>query len=205
MKQTDAWRTSLRHQMQTKRAKLDNTSLELSGKAILEHLADELDEKRCIAGYLAIRGELPVDSVLQHARTRNTLTAVPVVRGQTMLFVCIDEKTQFIRNRFGIREPADCTTTVLPQELDLVLVPLVAFDASGNRLGMGGGFYDRTFESNSTRPRLIGIAHSFQEVTELQAMPWDVPLDSVITERGQAVQDHARNNRQASLLDSSSQ
>ena len=205
MKQTDAWRASLRQQMQTQRAALDIASLESSSKAVLDHLASELNGKRCIAGYLAIRGELPVDATLRHARTCGTDTAVPVIKDQSMLFVRIDDDTTFIRNRFGIKEPADCKNLVSPQEMDLVLVPLVAFDATGNRLGMGGGFYDRTFELIETRPTLVGVAHSFQEVAELQAMPWDVPLNSVITELGQATRIHPRNKRQASLLDSSSQ
>jgi len=73
--------------------------------------------------------------------------------------------------------------------LDIALVPLVAFDDYGRRLGMGGGYYDRTFaylrhREHWRRPKLIGVAFEFQRVAELPAQPWDVPLDGIITEKG---------------------
>jgi 5-formyltetrahydrofolate cyclo-ligase len=92
-------------------------------------------------------------------------------------------------NRFNIPEPTLRNRRLrLAWTLDLLLVPLVGFDAGGNRLGMGGGFYDRTLSylSHRTywrRPRLIGIAHECQRVAELRLRPWDVPLDMVVTER----------------------
>src|SRR5690606_40461575 len=65
-------------------------------------------------------------------------------------------------------------------------LPLVAFDARGNRLGMGGGFYDRTFarapRARTLRPRLVGLAHHFQQVASLPAEPWDIPLDAIATD-----------------------
>ena len=76
-----------------------------------------------------------------------------------------------------------------PFALDLVLVPLVAFDARGVRLGMGGGYYDRSFaylnfRSRWRRPRLIGVGFDFQRAESISPQPWDVCLDGVITERG---------------------
>jgi 5-formyltetrahydrofolate cyclo-ligase len=74
------------------------------------------------------------------------------------------------------------------RKLDVVLLPLVAFDRRGNRLGMGGGFYDRTFAPRGrgrvSAPRLIGLAHGFQQVAELVDQPWDVPLRGVLTDSG---------------------
>ena len=75
------------------------------------------------------------------------------------------------------------------RSLDLILVPLVAFDANGQRVGMGGGFYDRTLGKariNSTwkRPYLIGIAHELQRVPAIAVQPWDVQMDAVVTEAG---------------------
>lgn len=90
------------------------------------------------------------------------------------------------RNRFGIREPIKSSSPLFANQLDLVLLPLLAFDRTGNRLGMGAGYYDRALQAlvhqPSTRPRLIGLAHSFQEVESIQAQPWDVTLDAIITE-----------------------
>lgn len=90
-------------------------------------------------------------------------------------------------NRYGIPEPANHRHMLTGCELDLVIVPLVAFDRHGHRLGMGGGYYDRTFapcRNHSRRPLLIGWAHALQEVPELPARPWDIPLDGVVTEQG---------------------
>lgn len=76
----------------------------------------------------------------------------------------------------------------MPWGLDLIILPLVAFDLSGNRLGMGGGFYDRTLSFKHQRchwkgPKLIGIAHELQRVDLLPVNDWDIPLDAVITEQ----------------------
>ena len=91
-------------------------------------------------------------------------------------------------NRFGIWEPAPVGSPMPAQHFDVVLVPLVAFDRTGNRLGMGAGFYDRAmaFRLNNPaakRPLLIGLAHHFQEVNSLSAQNWDVPLDVILTDR----------------------
>jgi len=90
------------------------------------------------------------------------------------------------KNRFGIPEPSRKVSGALPTFLlSTVLVPLVAFDLEGNRLGMGGGFYDRLFDRKRVKrkPRLIGIAYEFQRVSHLPTESWDIPLDGVITEK----------------------
>jgi len=92
-------------------------------------------------------------------------------------------------NRYGILEPLPrAAERISPQFLDLVLLPLVAFDSSGNRLGMGLGYYDRTFAfaraANAwRRPRLVGLAHECQRIEALPRNNWDVPLDGVATDR----------------------
>ncbi len=90
-------------------------------------------------------------------------------------------------NRFGIPEPPRKATTIDAHALDVVIVPLVAFDPAGRRLGMGGGYYDRSFAFKRQFPQrgpvLIGLAHSCQEVAQLTAQAWDVPLDWIVTEK----------------------
>ena len=96
---------------------------------------------------------------------------------------------RLVRNRFGIPEPSLRQHRIaLPWALDVILVPLVGFDSACRRLGMGGGFYDRTLgflrhRTHWRRPTLIGLAHECQRVAELEAQPWDVPLDMVVTEK----------------------
>ncbi len=95
---------------------------------------------------------------------------------------------KLIRNRYGIFEPDIRRRKPIPAwGLDLLLLPLVAFDASGNRIGMGGGFYDRTFAYLKTRnrwhtPKLIGIAHELQHIDSIEPNAWDIPLNGIVTE-----------------------
>ena len=96
-----------------------------------------------------------------------------------------------VRNRFGIAEPrpARDRRPIAPHALDLVLTPLVAFDRNCRRMGMGGGYYDRSFaflgrRRHWNKPRLLGLAYGFQEVETLPVRPWDVPLAGVATEHG---------------------
>ena len=106
---------------------------------------------------------------------------------ERMVFVKYEQHSHLIRNRFGIPEPQYSRRKVIAHHsLDLVLMPLVAFDQKGNRLGMGGGYYDRTFAYLNTRtrwnkPKLVGTAYDFQEVDSLPSDPWDVPLDGIVT------------------------
>jgi 5-formyltetrahydrofolate cyclo-ligase len=88
-------------------------------------------------------------------------------------------------NRFRILEP-DHGEIFPAEQLDVVLLPLVGFDSKGNRLGVGGGYYDRTFEftrkHDKKSPLLIGLAYEFQHVHHLPFDEWDVPLNGVLTE-----------------------
>jgi 5-formyltetrahydrofolate cyclo-ligase len=96
-------------------------------------------------------------------------------------------QTSLTQNRYGIVEPAPGSRYVNPRALALMLIPLVAFDSQGTRLGMGGGFYDRFLGAISPglRPRLVGIAHEVQRsATALPVDSWDIPLNAVVTEAG---------------------
>ena len=89
-------------------------------------------------------------------------------------------------NRYGIAEPRG-GRYIMPRALSLLLMPLVGFDADCNRLGMGKGYYDRTFafrrHGGARRPVLLGLAHECQRVEKLQAEVWDLPLDGVVTDQ----------------------
>ncbi len=90
------------------------------------------------------------------------------------------------RNRFGLREPLS-RQPIRPDKLDALLMPLVGFDANGQRLGMGGGFYDRLLarlQRGVKRPQLIGLAHRSQQVLALPTAQWDEPVDVVVTDAG---------------------
>jgi 5-formyltetrahydrofolate cyclo-ligase len=89
------------------------------------------------------------------------------------------------RVRHGVLEPLAPREWLEPWRLDLVIVPLVAVDTAGNRLGMGAGYYDRGFafvRRRRRRPVLMGVAYGFQSVNAVASEPWDVPLDEVVTD-----------------------
>ena len=145
---------------------------------------------RKIAMYLANDGEIDPVRVMAWCWRNGIQCYVPVVipgGRNTLVFAEATEHTTFVENRFGIQEPVVRGHNLIdPQQLDLVLLPLVAFDTNGNRVGMGGGFYDATFgsvrETGGDRPRLIGIAHDIQRVGRIDAEPWDIPLSAVVTD-----------------------
>lgn len=143
---------------------------------------------RRIGLYLAHGGEIDPAPLRRRAQRLGKRCFLPVLHplGHNRLyFVAWREGEPLARNRFGIPEPL-LRQPIPAWSLDLILVPLVAFDAIGNRLGQGAGFYDRTlaFRRRGRRhPRLIGLAHTFQQVPKLAAAPWDVPLDGIATDR----------------------
>lgn len=100
-----------------------------------------------------------------------------------------EQNSKLLLNRYGIPEPLLSQKIIVPAwTLDIAFVPLVAFTPSGDRLGMGGGFYDRAFaylrrHQHLKKPKLIGLAFECQKVGQLSTQNWDVPLDGVITEK----------------------
>ncbi len=142
-----------------------------------------------VAGYWACHGELDPAPLLECAWAMDKAVYLPVLAGNALQFAPYRPNTLLRRNRFQIPEPEVSPTEWLPPlALDLVLTPLVAFDLTGTRLGMGGGFYDRSFAflrgpaQSGRRPRLVGVAYEFQQVETLVRQPWDVPLDAAATE-----------------------
>ncbi|MET0089909.1 MAG: 5-formyltetrahydrofolate cyclo-ligase [Candidatus Thiodiazotropha sp.] len=146
---------------------------------------------RRIAFYHAVAGEMDPAPLLSAALETGKQAYLPILRQRpcnSLWFAPLKRQTRMINNRFGIPEPEfQHRHLIMPWSLDLVFVPLVAFDRNGHRIGMGGGFYDRTFAFRHTHrhltgPKLIGLAHEFQLRDALDHNPWDVPLDAVITE-----------------------
>ncbi|MBB6519954.1 5-formyltetrahydrofolate cyclo-ligase [Pseudoteredinibacter isoporae] len=142
-----------------------------------------------IAAYIASDGELGLQPSIERILEAGKRCYLPrVMDTTTMEFRSFARNTRLVDNRFGIPEPAGEVTPIAPQDLDLVLLPLVGFCRTGGRLGMGGGFYDRCFafkaEQEGSGPALIGIAHSLQELSELPVESWDIPLSGILTDQG---------------------
>ena len=145
-----------------------------------------------IAMYWAGRGEANIEAAAQRAWTLHKRVFLPVLLGpfhNHLRFAPFNRHSVLQNNCFDIPEPRVLRAQLLPGiSMDLVLVPLVGFDDQGVRLGMGGGYYDRSFAARLFRrywckPLLIGVAYELQQVPRLVRQPWDVALDGVVTEK----------------------
>lgn len=141
-----------------------------------------------IAVYFAVSGEISLDPVINHALTAGKQIYLPSLDQKSLRFSAYCHSQKMCINKFKLPEPdVNPEDRLHPHELDLVFVPLVAFDAACNRIGMGGGFYDRSFmfrQQSLCKPTLIGVAHDSQKVDQLIPEAWDVRLDQIITDRG---------------------
>lgn len=183
----------LRAEMRSRRARLSPAAAASAGAAVsrrLEALPAVAGARR-VAAYRAVRGEIPLDALLDGPR-REAFT-VPRVVGDDLEFVAWCEGQSFAPGSFGIPEPVDGEAVAFADH-DAVLVPLTAFDGRCRRLGQGGGFYDRALASLPSgaatgRPAAIGVAYSFQQVARIPEDRWDVPLDAVATDAGIVIAD----------------
>ena len=190
---TNASPDQIRRRMRGARRALDVGELVARSQQLAARVADHqmFLRARRIACYLAVNGEMDPDPLLNHALAMGREVYLPVLvpyRHNRLWFAPYDHDTRLTPNRFGILEPQVSVRRLInPRVLDLVLMPLVAFDAQCNRLGMGGGYYDRTFgflrhRRHWKKPRLLGVAYDFQRVPHLTQQSWDVPLDAVATD-----------------------
>ena len=192
MQQTVA---TLRKQLKKQRANLTKQQQAQRSSRAVQYIqrSAAFRSARHIAIYLPVRGETDPVTLRRFANPRQKLY-LPVLspyKPHGLVFVRWDKRTKFRNNRFNIPEPLIRRNQMKSaRSLDLVVMPLLAFDIKGNRLGMGGGFYDRSFAFKrrkghyTKRPYLSGIAYQFQQVKHLTRQVWDIPLDAISTETG---------------------
>lgn len=189
-----AERSALRRQLRSARRALTPQQQHQASQRLLRQLAQHplFRRSRHIAFYLANDGEIDPAALLRHAQRLGKHCYLPVITGwpaNRMHFQRLLPNQRWVRNRFGIREPLlNRGLQARPWRLQLVLMPLVGFDRAGNRLGMGGGFYDRTFAFRQRRqdwtgPHLLGLAHECQRVEQLPTAAWDIPLDGIVSDQ----------------------
>lgn len=183
----------IRKKMQERRNSLNDTMRCQLAKQFTQHLFQTrlFKTSNKIACYLPFNGEMDLQFVIQQIWKMNKTCYLPVLNKlnqRQLLFSRFDANTQLKKNKFGIHEPVvSPRNAVNAHNLDLILMPLVAFDQSGNRLGMGGGFYDRTLAFLTQRtiwlkPKIVGVAYEFQQVNSIKNDAWDIPLNAVMTE-----------------------
>ncbi|MGH8293658.1 MAG: 5-formyltetrahydrofolate cyclo-ligase [Gammaproteobacteria bacterium] len=187
-----ASRKDLRHELRAQRRALDAASRQAAAwklTVLVANLACYRSAQH-IAAYTAVEGEMDPEPLMQRADHEGKQLYLPRLaarRTRTLQFIRWTPGTRMRPNRIGIPEPADDENgEIAPAKLDLVLTPLVAFDRHGERLGTGGGYYDRTFaflKGGATRPLLLGLAYEFQLLEHISPRSWDVPLNGVVTDQ----------------------
>lgn len=177
-------RSQIRQSLRSARRNLSDEAQSLAAHALLTQFQMSFGEKVTpsskIALYLSNDGEISPEWIARWCWDNHIPVYLPVLNGQALLFAKYEENSQWQKNSFNILEPID-PKPLTGQEMDIVLMPLVGFDAQGGRLGMGGGFYDRTFENQASKTSLYGLAHDCQEVSSLPIESWDVPLQGILT------------------------
>lgn len=185
-------RTAIRREVRAQRRSLSERERSIRSHALCLNLARSglLARARRIACFWPNDGEVDLAPLFARLWQTGTRIFLPVLAGPRLWFAPFHPHTRLADNRFGIPEPVASRRQACPLlALDIVLMPLVAYDGRGNRLGMGGGYYDRTFawrahRTHLRRPLLVGAAFAFQRRERLEARPWDVALDAAITDRG---------------------
>jgi 5-formyltetrahydrofolate cyclo-ligase len=187
-------RAQIRAEIRNTRKNLSNNQQIIAAQSLkmnfIQHLKSEnTTNSKHIAIYLSNDGELDTSLLIKELWNLNHVVYLPITHpfnGANLLFQRYEKNSPMRANRYGILEPKlNCSQICPLPALDYLLMPLVAFDKQGNRLGMGGGFYDRTLarlhEQNWQKPQLIGLAHECQKVDALPIESWDVPLETIIT------------------------
>lgn len=180
----------LRQRNRKQRAELDSTALANAASELAQRLIalPEYQQARRVAAYFAVNGEIGLEPLIENALAAGKQVYLPNLEQQALRFSPYFLQQKMRINRFRLPEPdVDDDEMLRPDELDLVLAPLVVFDPAGNRIGMGGGFYDRSFsfrnQPGMEKPLLIGVAHELQRVERIIPQEWDVRLDMVVTDR----------------------
>lgn len=180
-------RHQLRQQIRKTRANLTALQQQQAEDSITQQALALIEERNAqhIALYISFDGEISTEKLIKILWMQGKQVYLPVLHPfnpNHLLFLRYLPEIPMLKNKFGIWEPKLNVQNVLPlKELDILFTPLVAFDKQGNRLGMGGGFYDRTLQNwrnSSFIP--VGLAHQCQQVEQLPTEVWDVPLHQIL-------------------------
>lgn len=172
---------ALRAPLRQQRTQLNTDQIKRHSAQVVQHIiaAPVWQQAQHVAIYWPCHGEIDLTALLSNSDKQWYL---PAIKGQAMQFQRHHPDLTLHPHRFGMRQP-DFIDGLSPAPLELCLMPLLGFDDQGNRLGLGGGFYDRYFAHNM-HTILAGVAHAFQQVAQLPTDSWDVKLQHIFTEQG---------------------
>lgn len=183
-------RSALRRQLRSKRRSLSPLMQRQASRALVNHCRhwQTFQAAGSLAFYLPVGGEIDPRPLMQHAHRLGKHCFLPLIRpfpAHTLTFVRWRPGQRLYSRRWHIREPRQ-GLRVTAGRLDMIFMPLTAFDLEGGRLGMGGGFYDRTLAAKAAcpRPLRVGLAHDCQQVEQVPSETWDIRLHAVLTPSG---------------------
>ncbi len=185
--------TNLRKNIRERRSNLTKSEQAIAANKNLSNLLklSLFTRYQKFACYLANAGELNTQPLIKKIWQKNKQCYLPLLhwnKQNKLQFMPFTTETPLIKNRYNILEPKYAPHLIqAPWAIDVIFVPLVAFDNQGHRIGMGGGYYDRTLSfllrrNTWMKPKLVGLAYDFQKVDVIKPQPWDVPLSCIITE-----------------------
>ena len=183
-------RSQLRQMMRQRRIGLSRDEQKYAGINLLEQVKrlPHIQQAQNIALYLSSDGEIDTQPIIDWLWQQGKQVVLPVLHPFSkghLLFLHYHDNSPICLNKYGIAEPKlDKTQICLLKDIDIIFTPLVAFDSGGQRLGMGGGYYDRTLASwfSSGKGALpIGLAHDCQQVNDIPCEHWDIPLPIFVT------------------------
>ncbi|MCT8987657.1 5-formyltetrahydrofolate cyclo-ligase [Shewanella phaeophyticola] len=185
---TNMSRDNIRRHVRQERNSLSTEEQSQLSLIASRHMLAEIQTQSAqhVAVYLTHDGELATQKLIDALWELNINVYLPLIhpfcKGH-LLFVRYTRDSVMVKNQYGISEPKlNVQHVITVEQLDMIITPMVAFDAHGNRMGMGGGYYDRTLSQVvNNKPLAVGFAHDCQEVSQVPTDFWDVPLPVIIT------------------------
>ncbi|MGI9327491.1 MAG: 5-formyltetrahydrofolate cyclo-ligase [Pseudomonadales bacterium] len=183
-------RGRLRKQYRSARRALPESQQDAHATAVVRHFANSklAQQTGSVGLFVSQDGELPTGKLINHCLADQLTVALPCIGADSRLsFRAYALGAPLVTGAYGLLEPTDAASVIALADLQTLFMPLVAYDDQGNRLGMGGGYYDRMLGqlAGEERPLLVGLCHQLQHCAQsLPSESWDIPLDAVLTESG---------------------
>jgi len=179
-----AVKAALREDRKAWRERLSQSERDRMSRMICRRAAGLLAPCRTVCLYMSKPPEVDTRPLAGHLLREGVCLVVPVIEKdtRTLRLSAVTDLSTLVQSTFNVPEPIGSEIPVDPASVDAAVVPMIAFDRGGSRLGYGAGYYDR-FLSLHTHIRTIGLAFSGQEVAGIPADPLDIPMDAIVTER----------------------
>lgn len=174
---------ALRGQMRTVRGALPASACDARSSAIQERVVAlaELERATTILSFASIRNEVRTRPIMETVWSARKRVALPRVVGDALCLHLVEPDTPLVDGAFSVPEPPESASRVEPNEIDFALVPALAVDPRGFRIGYGGGYYDRLLPL-LTKACTCAVAYDFQLISEVPELPFDGAVDLVVTD-----------------------